>query len=161
MGDINDILSEVRRRGIGDTKKKNISATNADCRRATRRQTASPARTPRSAMTPELVERIKVNKAAILDEIQTDWDRDTIPIMICPKCDGWRHWQSMEGTWHCAKCNPPTNGLFWMKRVERARRRHHKPIRPGAKQFIADIQRLVQDNPREEASTQEPVSANP
>jgi ribosomal protein L37AE/L43A len=70
---------------------------------------------------------------------------DDLPeVMICPKCDGWRHWQSMEGNWHCAKCNPPTKGLFWMKQVERARRRHHKPIRPETKQLIADIQELVQ-----------------
>jgi ribosomal protein L37AE/L43A len=70
---------------------------------------------------------------------------DDLPeVMICPECGGWRHWQSMEGNWHCAKCNPPTKGLFWMKRVERARRRHHKPIRPEAKQLIADIQELVQ-----------------
>ena len=99
----------------------------------------------RSAMTAELVERIKANKTAILDAIQTDWDRDTIPIMICPKCDGW---QSLEGTWHCVRCDPPTVGLAWMKRVERARRRHGQPIRAETKKFMADIELLVKGDKR-------------
>ena len=126
MGDINEILTEVRRRGIR-------LVTNCDrldyC--------------PRSAMTAELVERIKANKAAILETIQTDWDRDTIPVMICPKCDGWQHWQSLEGTWHCARCDPPTVGLAWMKRVERARKRHGQPIRPETMELIADLEALL------------------
>ena len=106
-------------------------------------QTARPARTPRSAMTPELVERIKTNKAAILTAIQFDWDRDTIPIMICPKCDGWRHWQSMAGTWHCVRCDPPTVGLAWLKRVKRTRKRHNQPILDETRGLIAELVGLV------------------
>jgi TubC N-terminal docking domain len=126
MGDICGILSEVRRRGI---------RLVANCGRLDYH--------PRSAMTADLVERIKANKAAILDVIQFDWDRDTVEVMICAKCDGWRHWQSLEGNWHCVRCKPPTKGLAWLKRVERARRRHGQPIRPETKGLIVDLEDLL------------------
>jgi ribosomal protein L37AE/L43A len=125
MGDIGGILSEVRRRGIRLV----ANCGQIDCY-------------PGSAMTADLIERIKESKTAILDVIQFDWDRDTVEVMICPKCDGWRHWQSLEGTWHCAKCNPPTKGLTWLKRVERARKRHGQPIRPETQTLIADLANL-------------------
>jgi TubC N-terminal docking domain len=131
VSDISGILLEVRRRGI---------RLVANCGRLDY--------CPRSAMTADLVERIKENKAAILEAIQFDWDRDTVPVMICPDCGGCRHWQSMEGTWHCARCDPPTVGLAWMKRVERARKRHGQPIRPETRELIADLEDLLDSSQR-------------
>jgi ribosomal protein L37AE/L43A len=94
-------------------------------------------------MTPELVEQIKANKGAILDVIQFDWDRDTVEVIICPKCDGRRHWQDVSSGWHCVRCDPPTIGLTWMKRVERVRRRHGQPVRSETRELIAELARLV------------------
>jgi rubredoxin len=78
------------------------------------------------------------------DDIRPVEPFDDLPeVMICPKCDGWRHWQSLEGTWHCVRCDPPTLGLAWLKRVERARRRHGQPIRPETRELIADLEDLL------------------
>jgi ribosomal protein L37AE/L43A len=126
MGDISGILSEVRQRGI---------RLVANC--------GQIAYHPQSAMTADLIERIKSNKAAILDDIQFDWDRDTEEVMICPECGGWRHWQSLEGNWHCVRCDPPTVGLSWMKRIERIRKRHGQPIRSETMELIADLEALL------------------
>jgi ribosomal protein L37AE/L43A len=69
---------------------------------------------------------------------------DDLPeVMICPDCGEWRHWQSLEGNWHCVRCDPPTLGLAWLKRVERARRRHGQPIRPETRELIADLEDLL------------------
>lgn len=57
---------------------------------------------PKACLTPELVERIRAHKAALLALLT----RPETPAESCPCCHGRAFWRT-SGPWVCERCHPP------------------------------------------------------
>jgi hypothetical protein len=83
---------------------------------------------PRSAVTPELAERLKAAKAELLawlsrpavDDVAWEEAEGLEP---CPRCGGWQAWRTLAGNWRCLRCDPPTTARRVAEAVERIRQR--------------------------------------
>ncbi|GAA4420240.1 hypothetical protein [Bremerella cremea] len=78
---------------------------------------------PQAALTPELIERLKTQKASLLQILKTVRqdipDQEAWPETIdghalepCPKCGTLELWETLVGNWRCLRCDPPTR---WRK----------------------------------------------
>ena len=82
---------------------------------------------PRSAVTPELADRMKAHKGELLAILRRDpeaGDTDEGIEVIdppdpCPKCGTLELWQSLAGTWRCLRCDPPTTARRQRERAAR------------------------------------------
>ena len=69
---------------------------------------------PRSAVTPDLAQRMKAHKPELLVILRSEADRTgNQPDMIdppdpCPECGTLELWQTLAGNWRCQQCDPPT-----------------------------------------------------
>ncbi len=99
---------------------------------------------PRSAMTPDLLERVRAHKAELRSLLEFDWQRDTVPAEPCPACGSYHAWWDALDGKHCAQCDPPTKGLHWLKQAERIRKKHKKASLSGSKGLTADLINLVE-----------------
>ena len=107
-----------------------LSRLLADCDDAGIRLTPSGADelkidAPRSALTPELVERLRGQKIALLRILNAtrysgpdDWPEtiDVREVTPCTKCGSLELWETMAGTWRCLSCEPPDR---WRKFARR------------------------------------------
>jgi len=70
----------------------------------------------RSAVTPEVAERLKTHKAELLailerggvQEVPVSWEDAIDPPDPCPKCGSLAAWQDCLGGWHCQRCDADT-----------------------------------------------------
>ena len=78
---------------------------------------------PRSAVTPDLAERMTAHKAELLallrpeaDPVEsTDHEAESIaeameiidPPDPCPECGTLELWETLVGNWRCLRCDPP------------------------------------------------------
>lgn len=108
---------------------------------------------PRSALTPDLAERLRTHKAELLailgptegtDGAATGpaWE-DCIEPEPCPDCGGVLCWWDPLGDRRCLACDPPKAAIRFLERAERLRRQHNKPSPPGAMEMLAELKRLV------------------
>ena len=82
---------------------------------------------PRSAVTPELADRMKAHKGELLAILrrdpeagETDEGIEVIdPPDPCPKCGTLELWQSLAGNWRCLRCDPPTKARRPRERAAR------------------------------------------
>ncbi len=103
---------------------------------------------PRSAMTPDLVEGMKTHKAELLVIMQPEahndvagWDDAIEPPDPCPKCGTLELWQSVAGdpfgqtpgTWRCVRCDPPTTARRLRELAVRLRKQAPRMARGGPK----------------------------
>lgn len=106
---------------------------------------------PRSAMTPELVVRLKEHKAAVLAIVQeakpcehgarrkvgdqdvncraeqdqgaSTWESAIDPPPPCPKCGSLELWWNLLGDTRCMKCDPPTVSIKPQEHATKIRHR--------------------------------------
>jgi hypothetical protein len=80
---------------------------------------------PRSAVTPDLAERMKANKRGLLAILrpealalesaddEADYNAEALEIIDppdpCPECGTLELWQTLAGNWRCLRCDPLTN----------------------------------------------------
>ncbi len=92
---------------------------------------------PRSAVTPDLAERMTAHKAELLallrpeaDPVEsTDHEAESIseameiidPPDPCPECGTLEQWQTVAGNWRCLRCDPPTKARRLRERADRLR----------------------------------------
>ena len=98
---------------------------------------------PRSAVTPDLAQRMKTHKGELLeilqagtvddDEIFTEapealdsdgWPLDSVDpneLTPCTKCGTLEQWQSLTGTWGCVRCEPPAKARRLREWVEKVK----------------------------------------
>jgi hypothetical protein len=63
---------------------------------------------PASLASPEIVDRIRENKNALL--LLLRHRRDGLDGEWCPACNGVQLWLGQSGlTWNCIECSPPTD----------------------------------------------------
>lgn len=72
---------------------------------------------PQSALTPDLLERLRAQKQELLrilrvvhsEEPEEDWPEsiDARKVEPCPKCGTLELWQNLVGDWRCQRCDPP------------------------------------------------------
>jgi len=122
---------------------------------------------PRSALTPDLADRLKTHKPdllAVLQPAETPgvavstpaagiraeaavrpirWEDCIDPSEPCPNCGGLMFWWNPLGNRRCLTCDPPTAALRMLERAERIRRPLAVPIAAGAAEMLADLRRLV------------------
>jgi len=91
---------------------------------------------PRSAATPELIERMQAHKSELI-AIVTDttsnlieaasadrlWETAIDPAEPCANCGSLELWQSLMGDWRCPKCDPPVKAQRLRQQVDRMRKR--------------------------------------
>jgi hypothetical protein len=81
---------------------------------------------PRSAVTPDLADRMKAHKGKLLAILRRDpdspaemreavgvddWTDGTVnpdDVTPCPQCGSHEAWQTLPGDWRCLRCDPPT-----------------------------------------------------
>ena len=114
---------------------------------------------PRSALTPELAERLKIHKVALLAFLRPagapgNGDLD-LPINSgeiveecdvgdpCPTCRGLMFWWNCIGDRRCMACDPPRTAIRWLKKAARLRRRYGLPDPPGAPELLGHLKRIV------------------
>ncbi len=95
---------------------------------------------PRSAMTPDLAERLRTHKAELLAILRPAvaetvaerpaavpepiWEEDYIdPPDPCSECGTLELWQTLAGNWRCLLCDPPTTARRLAELAERIRQR--------------------------------------
>ena len=103
---------------------------------------------PRSAMTPDLVERMKTHKNELLALLQPEahndadgWDDAIDPPDPCPTCGRLELWQSVAGdsfgqtpgTWRCVRCDPPITGRRLRDAAARLRKQGPRMARSDPK----------------------------
>lgn len=128
---------------------------------------------PRSAVTPELVERLRSHKAELLAILGDTggceglsrgpapdhperwanhpegapepirWEDCIEPPPACPRCGGLVWWWNPLGDRRCMDCDPPTTAITALERAERIRRRLGIPSPIGAAQMFAHEKRLT------------------
>lgn len=120
---------------------------------------------PQSALTPDLVERLRIHKTELLATLRPTvapggglerggghpdptpepiWGEDCIdPPDPCSGCDGLVFWWNLLGDRRCLNCDPPKTAIRLLERAERIRRRHGIPSPPGAAEMLADLNRLT------------------
>ena len=128
---------------------------------------------PRSAVTPDLVERLRIHKAELLAILGQSEGRDGatggmgalrgehtlsvdpgefLPIWRqhyieppepCPGCGGLLYWWNVWGDRRCMTCDPPVAAMRLLERAERIRRRRGIPSPIGAADMLADLKRLT------------------
>jgi hypothetical protein len=85
---------------------------------------------PRSAITPDLVERMKRHKSELLTVLApTSPSTDKAngfggvidPPDACPKCRTLELWKTMVGSWRCRRCDPPTKAAELREEAARLR----------------------------------------
>jgi hypothetical protein len=107
---------------------------------------------PRSALTPELAERLKTHRDDLLevlgpkespDDAATApaWEDCLDPPDPCPNCGGRLYWWNLLGNHRCLVCDPPVIAMRTLERAERIRRRCGIPSPPGATEMLADLKR--------------------
>jgi hypothetical protein len=68
---------------------------------------------PSAVLTPELMDWLQANKAAVLAILEAPtcieaWPPvDAVDPQTCLTCGGLHAWQSMAGRWRCSRCDPP------------------------------------------------------
>lgn len=127
---------------------------------------------PRSALTPDLAERLRAHKAEVLAILRPAegpggataaqavdhpervvsrpeatpevmrWEDCIDPPEPCPRCGGLILWWNAFGDRRCLTCDPPLKAIRALERVERIRRRHGIPNPAGAADLLADLKRL-------------------
>ena len=122
---------------------------------------------PRSAVTPDLAERLRIHKGALLAILGQSEGRDGAtgapvgpgkraassgpalwqdciePRPACPCCGGLVSWWSLLGDRRCMACDPPATAMRLLERAERIRRRRGIPSPIGAAEMLADLKRLT------------------
>lgn len=95
---------------------------------------------PPTALTPELLGKLKDQKCDLLAILRQEEQRESTgkqdtptangqdffdncdelvdPPAACPKCQTLRLWQTLAGDWRCLKCDPPTR---WREFVRKSR----------------------------------------
>ena len=95
---------------------------------------------PRTAMTPELVGRLREHKAEVLEILSEPWPEvDGDAPDPCPQCGSLELWETMSGRWRCMKCDPPERAIRLLEKVERIRWRCGLPDPPGAAELFSEI----------------------
>jgi hypothetical protein len=120
---------------------------------------------PRSAVTPDLAERLRTHKAALLaalgpaapadgpvhedaaggfaeddsDPAPIGWDSAIDPPEPCGKCGGLVFWWSIRGDRRCVACDPPLAAVRLLERAETIRRRHGIPSPAGAAEMLVEM----------------------
>ncbi|MEX0642334.1 MAG: hypothetical protein WD468_06520 [Pirellulales bacterium] len=124
---------------------------------------------PQSAVTPELVERLKTHKAELIalvsiiggsvkvwvsepkgvqvrgeDAGQPDpdpWESGVDPVQVrCPRCGSMRAWQGIGADqWRCVACDPPTKAIKLLALAERIRRERGIASPDGAADMLAQL----------------------
>ena len=116
---------------------------------------------PRSAVTPDLAERLRVHKAELVaaltpptgpdrvtggpapdDPEPVPWE-DCIEPEPCPTCGGLLCWWNALGDRRCLTCDPPLKAIKALERVERIRRRLGIPSPVGAAEMRGKLKRVV------------------
>ena len=115
---------------------------------------------PRSAASPELIERMQAHKADLLRSAAGDamskpnsatppdassaaamrdppgWLADGIDpaeLAPCPACGTLEQWQTAAGNWRCRRCDPPTQAMRWLEHRERILKKTKEKIDAGRK----------------------------
>ncbi len=120
---------------------------------------------PQSAMTPDLMRRMKTHKRELLaafssglaaSEIETRetestatcdrWENCIEPPAPCPKCSSLLFWWNLLGDRRCMTCDPPTVAIRAMERAEQIRRRHRIPSPAGTAERLADLRRIIEND---------------
>ena len=83
---------------------------------------------PRSAVTPELMEGMRNHKPELLTLVAYDrwqlyessaWDDLPEPLEPHGECSGLNCWWDATGQQHCADCDPPTASRRWLREREK------------------------------------------
>lgn len=113
---------------------------------------------PRDALTPDLAERLRTHKEALLlalrppvaavEPVEAVLLKECIdPPNPCSKCGGMVFWWNIPGNQRCMACDPPVTAIRALERVEKIRRRHGIPSPAGVPEMLADLKRIIPKNP--------------
>ena len=113
---------------------------------------------PEDALTPDLLARLKAHKAELLaalrppvapvEPAEAVLQEECIePPDPCPNCRGLVFWWDIPGDQRCMACDPPVKAIRALEIVERIRRRHRIPSPPGVPEMLADLKRIISENP--------------
>ncbi len=104
---------------------------------------------PRSAVTPCMLNRMKIHKRELLEILLGEdkepvatpggddvWvDFDSLPglytIKPCPRCDSLAKWWDLTGGEHCQMCDPPTEARQLREIVANQKKRYSANGRPS------------------------------
>ena len=120
---------------------------------------------PRSAVTPDLAERLRTHKADLLavlrppaeapdvatsapgvDEPDLEpirWEDPLEPPEPCPGCGGLVFWWSPSEDRRCMRCEPPTTAIRLLERAHAIRRRQGIPGPADVAEMLGDLKRLI------------------
>jgi hypothetical protein len=117
---------------------------------------------PRSALTPDLLKRLKTHKGELLtilrpfetpgepdlapaadrpERARSREEHSTDPPAPCLTCGGLLSWWNPLGDRRCMACDPPTKAIRLLERSEQIRRRHRIPSPTGAAEMLAELKR--------------------
>ena len=116
---------------------------------------------PQSAMTPDLMARLKAHKAELLAILRPrpdagatlaalaldsdPWEQCIEPTDPCPKCGSLVFWWNLLGDRRCMTCDPPIVAIKAMERAEQIRRQHRIPSPAGTAERLADLRRITEN----------------
>jgi hypothetical protein len=108
---------------------------------------------PRTAVTPDLAERLRIHKGELLTILRDArapdgtnpgmWEDGMYPPEPCPACGGLLFWWNPLGDRRCVGCDPPVTAIRLLERAERLRQRDGSASSVGAAEMVGELRRLI------------------
>lgn len=103
MDDVSDLITFLHDRGVV------LSVVSGPPERLT-------CRARRGLLTPDLLERVRRHRDAIIASVKAEETRHATPVLRppepCRACKGIRFWSLGNGHWVCGTCHPPAPGAL-------------------------------------------------